>query len=176
MQQQAKQKRNAPTAKHSNAHGCMHTGAKQDCCERTAPHPSLERGWSDAAAGGGADVGHLSLRIDSGLADDSITVVARSFGGDQREVALRVAMRTATCVRPLSRPPNAEGLPRRAVALTVGSSLRMSAGLTTPPPACSPPSPSPVPSCLPPAAARAHHPPLLRAQLDTPSSSHDRPR
>ena len=80
----------------------MHTGAKQDCCERTAPHP-FERGWSGAAAGGGADVGQLSS--DERLADDSTTVVARSFEGDQREVAL-----------------------------TVGSSLQMSAGPTTPPP------------------------------------------
>ena len=83
----------------------MHTGAKQDCCERTAPHPSLERGWSGAAAGGGADVGLLSP--DERRSDDSTTAVARSFGGDQREVALTVGsfLFGLTVAGPTTPPP-----------------------------------------------------------------------
>ena len=38
----------------------MHMRAQQDCCKRTAPHLSLERGRTDTT-GGGADVGQLSL-------------------------------------------------------------------------------------------------------------------
>ena len=45
---------------------------------RTASLPSLERGRADTA-GGGANVGQLSLRIDSRLADDSITGVRPSL-------------------------------------------------------------------------------------------------